>query len=79
MKTTASLNVWRANRQLVDISTRQKEVLQDQEERLQAALCQQNEVLQNLRSVQKHIAQEHQQFKERWPRLNVKRLVRKMS
>ena len=65
MRTTASPSVRRANRQLVDISTRQREVLQDQEERLQAALRQQNEVLQNLRSVQKHIAQERQQFEER--------------
>lgn len=65
MRTTASLTVRKANRQLVDISTRQREVLQDQEERLQAALRQQNEVLQTFRTVQRNIAQERQQFEER--------------
>jgi hypothetical protein len=65
MRKTVSPTVRKANRQLVDISTRQKEVLQHQEERLQVSLRQQNEVLHNLRSVQRQILQERQQFEER--------------
>jgi hypothetical protein len=65
MRMTASLTVQKANRQLVDISTRQREVLWDQEARLQTALHQQNEVLQSFRGVQRHIAQEREEFEER--------------
>jgi hypothetical protein len=65
MKKATSPTVRKANRQLVDISTRQREALHLQEERLQASLRQQNKILHKLLTVQRHIQQERQQFEER--------------